>query len=63
MRYDGLERDITYTKYVELRQSIIKRLLDDDSNLDDVLIYVNVLKTTRDTLDRIKEYRDGRTEV
>lgn len=63
MRFDGLERDVTYHKYIELRQRVIEQLLDDDSDLDTVRIYIDVLKNTREMLDEIKEYNNGRTEI
>jgi hypothetical protein len=59
MRFDGLERDVTYHKYIELRQRVIEQLLDDDSDLENVGIYIHVLQSTRDTLDKIKEYNNG----
>lgn len=65
MRFDGLENDITYLKYKEIRKYIIERLNDDDTELDVQYLYIliQVLKDSRDKLDKIKENKYGRTEI
>lgn len=64
MRYEGLENDVTYMRYVEMRDRVINTLMDDDTELDPqyLSILIQILKNTRNTLDEIKEYRDGREE-
>ena len=61
-RWKGLENDITYLDYVDTRERIINILNDDNSHIDTMYIsvLVDILSNTRRTLDKIKEYRDGR---
>lgn len=65
MRFDGLENDITYTKYNMIRKYVVNCLNDDEKDLDVryLSIMLDILQNSRETLDKIKEYRDGRTET
>ena len=61
-RFEGLENDVTYIAYDELRNKIIKKLMNDDCELDTHLmsIWIYMLQMDRMKLKKIKEFKDGR---
>ena len=65
MRFEGLEKDYTYLKYKMMRRYIINCLNDDETDLDVqyLSLLIDVLQRDRMMLDKIKENKDGRTEV
>lgn len=56
-RFSGLENDVTYLQYVEIKERLIKAINEDD--ITHVQIYVECLQYYTDVLNKIKEYRDG----
>ena len=59
-KFEGLENDITYLRYNNLKQSIKDSLDNDEVNFVYIKGLVGALELTKKELDFVKEYRNGK---